>query len=158
MFFDPLCHVNWCISLHSTKDREIRTVPHLSDQAKRSRWITSEWIQRSNIFVSTEVTYTCRHNSVASTSLSSATLSPHRSPNSGHLKTPDYHINVPLLLARKPQAVFVAEYRGSGRNKAVKSLANRSFKPSILSHQPLTTSTTTIIRILSSRSSRNCPL
>jgi len=108
--------------------------------------------------MSTEVTYTRRHNSVASTSLSSATLSPHRSPNSGHLKTPDYHKNVPLLLARKPQAVFVAENRGSGWNKAVKSYANQSFKPPILSHQPLTARKPTIIRILSFRSTRSGPL
>jgi hypothetical protein len=53
--------------------------------------------------------------------------------------------------------VFIAFSTSSGRKKVATSPTTRSFKPSILSHQPSTTTETTVIRILALESTRINP-
>jgi len=86
--------------------------------------------------------------------LSPAILSLIRSPNSGRLKPPNYHRKVTRLLYRKtrPVSVFSLPYLAGKRPRF--SSATRSFKSTILPHQPSTAIETTVIRILSIISTR----
>jgi hypothetical protein len=116
-------------------------------------------IKRSTTFWCTEVSCSRSHHSFPQTLslLLSAILSLLRSHNSGHIKLLDHHRKIPLLLTSKPQVVLIAFDRVSGWNKAAKASATRSFKTSILFPQPSTANTTTVIGILSLRSTRSYP-
>lgn len=116
-------------------------------------------IKWSTTFRCNEVSCSCSYYSFPQTLslLLSVILSLLISHNSGHIKLLDHHRNIPLLLTRKPQVVLIAFNRVSSWNKAAKASATQSFKTSILFPQPSTANTTTVIKILSLRSTRSYP-
>jgi len=123
------------------------------DQTYHCQRINSEVIQWSKSSRCTRLPCLRPHRSKPRrlSLLSSAILSLLRPPNSGNLKSPDHHKKTSLLLTRKPQVVFIAFITLACRKKTAMSLATRSFKPPILSHQPSTANTMTTIEILSLR-------
>lgn len=89
--------------------------------------------------------------------LSSVILYVFRSHNFGHIKPLDHHRKTHLLLASKARWFSsISPSKMSGKKDATSS-ATQSFKRSILSYQPSMTTTTIIIRILSSRYTKICP-
>jgi hypothetical protein len=70
------------------------------------------------------------------------------------LKPPNHHRKVANLLQSKTPAFFSVFTAPSRRNKGAIFVGHRSFKSSILTHQPSTTVNTTTIKILDIISTR----
>jgi len=98
--------------------------------------------------------FTLSYNPEPLSPLAGDSLSPLRSPISGRVKPPHHHRKVANLLQSKTPAVFSIVTSPSDRKKGAIFVGHRSFKSSILTHQPSTNVKTTTIRILEIRSTR----